>query len=700
MSSTAIGAHTFYDFPENPEDKLLATGPSQRTNVFANKLTSVLSASYADAEIRDALRTFDQTKFQNTAALRRRLRLDVHKEVIDCNAEIINDFGAVAQQLRQIGSTLSSLNDCCETLRQHLAAARRDNAPIIDDASTLLAQRQDSDTKRQLLSLFQSHFVVSEDDLRLLTTNTDNINDDFFRVLARVKQIHNDCRVLLGAENQRLGLEIMDASSRNLNTAYQKLYRWIQREFKTVNFENPQISSIIRRALRALSERPTLFQSCLDFFTEARQHALLDAFYIALTGASNGNHRNQATKPIEFHAHDSLRYIGDMLAWTHSAAVSEKEVLENLASTDGDEIAKGIKAGTEREPWSMMDDEAFDGGKAFEQLASRNLGEVIRTLRQRVEQVIHNQEDPLLAYKIVNLFGFYSITFGKLLGHDCDVLETISALESLAMKHFQSLMEDQASSIKTDAQHLPRDLRIPDYLEELLTQLKDLLKSFHSSLTPAATRENDFKRVLSLTLDPLLRICKENATSVEEPARSIFLINCSNAAKKTLSDYDFVQSSISELGEDIANCTISLTEYQHAFFLHNSGLHPLIAALAALSDEPSRKLSKIAALPEFQPVALQNASQVLDEFLPSALVDATENLKNLADKKLVDEITADGAERFCEDFEFVEENLIAIDEGPVGFDEMLDDIRRSRGDQTRLRAVFPRTSGEIRVLLS
>lgn len=97
MGSTAIGAHTFYDFSENPEDKLIAAGSSQRINVFANKLTSVLSASYADAEIRDALRTFDKTEFQNTSALRRRLRLDVQKEVIDCNAEIINDFGAVAQ---------------------------------------------------------------------------------------------------------------------------------------------------------------------------------------------------------------------------------------------------------------------------------------------------------------------------------------------------------------------------------------------------------------------------------------------------------------------------------------------------------------------------------------------------------------------------------------------------------------------------
>lgn len=33
----------------------------------------------------------------NTAETRRQLRLDVQKEVVDCNAEIVKDFGKVAE---------------------------------------------------------------------------------------------------------------------------------------------------------------------------------------------------------------------------------------------------------------------------------------------------------------------------------------------------------------------------------------------------------------------------------------------------------------------------------------------------------------------------------------------------------------------------------------------------------------------------
>jgi hypothetical protein len=68
-----------------------------RANALTSKITSVLSTSYADREIRDALEILDQRRVQDTPQTRRRLKLDVQKEVIDCNGEIIMDFGQVAE---------------------------------------------------------------------------------------------------------------------------------------------------------------------------------------------------------------------------------------------------------------------------------------------------------------------------------------------------------------------------------------------------------------------------------------------------------------------------------------------------------------------------------------------------------------------------------------------------------------------------
>lgn len=588
-------------------------------------------------------------------------------------------------------------------MRQHVVAARQENAPVLEEASVLLVQKHDLETKKQLLDAFNKHFVVSEDELMVLTDISEAVDDRFFAILKRVKQIHTDCQVLLGNENQRLGLELMDQSSRNLNNAYQKLYRWIQREFKTLNLENPRISSIIRRALRALAERPTLFQSCLDYFAEAREHVLADAFYSALTGSSTDREQTPMTKPIEFYAHDPLRYVGDMLAWTHSTTVSEREALESLFISEGDEIAKGIQAGRDSEPWSKIDDEAFDGHKALGDLVNRNLAGVARAIRQRVEQAIHNHEDPVLTYKIANLINFYRLTFTKLLGAVSGIQETLSALEESALRQLGAIMKDQVASIQAELNGPPPTLHTPEFLNDALNQLTALLKSYHSALTPIVSRATDFQPVLNTAFTPFLSACETLAQNIEPPARDIFLTNCLIATKTTLSPYDFVEAQLSSLDSALEIHLGALSSHQHAFFRHTSGLHFLLIALAPFADPqttPSSLLT-ILSLPAFKPDSLSASSQTLDAFLPSALMDATEFLKELGSAKLAAEITAEAAERFCADFEFVEERLSAVDRAREEVEnEEGQDGGRKEEEVLPLRAIFPRTSGEIRVLLS
>lgn len=70
---------------------------AQRSAALSNKLTGVLSVSYTDSEIRDALRLLDQKQVSNTPDTRRQLPLNLQKEVIECNAGIVKEFGQVAE---------------------------------------------------------------------------------------------------------------------------------------------------------------------------------------------------------------------------------------------------------------------------------------------------------------------------------------------------------------------------------------------------------------------------------------------------------------------------------------------------------------------------------------------------------------------------------------------------------------------------
>ncbi|KAI9797887.1 MAG: Golgi transport complex subunit 6 [Piccolia ochrophora] len=668
-----------------------------RPTALSNKLSSVLSASYADLDIREALDILDRRKVKNTPDARRNLRLDAQKEVIDCNAEIVSDFGRVAEQLKRIGETITSLNNCCDAMRRHISAAREETSPVVEEASSLISGREEVAVKQQLLDAFTSHFTTNPDDLLTLTSLAEPVDDQFFMVLSRVKRMHKDCQLLLGTENQTLGLEVMEQSSRNLNSAFQKLYRWIQREFKSLDLESPQINSSIRRALRVLAERPTLFQSCLDFFAEAREHTLSDSFHVALTGSSPDSERPMSTKPIEMFAHDPLRYVGDMLAWAHSATVSEREALEALFISEGEEIAKSIQAGLESEFWSRAEDEdikPFDGRKALNELVNRDINSVGRTLKQRIEQVIQSHEDPTMAYQISNLVNFYRVTFDKLLGGGSGFSVMLMSLEESALRQFRATIGDHIAAVQSDLPQVPQDLSIPSFLSEALEQLKALMKSFDTSLAPMSGRGAEFEPIMREALDPFLAGCDTLAKELTEPRSSMFVLNCCFAARDVLVPFPFTEKRAAGIYEAVQKHTAKLIEYQHAYFLHTSGLHSLVAALASISDSVA-DLRSIPSLGPFGPDSLPDIAQTLDDFLPSALLDASENLKRLKSSKMAYELTEEAASRFCEDFEFIERKIMAADEVTTK-----DGIEQEGEETIDLRSMFPRTSGEIRVLLS
>ncbi|KAL3479514.1 oligomeric Golgi complex subunit 6 [Aspergillus californicus] len=707
----------------------LSPPAQQRSNALSNRLTSVLSVSYADSDIRDALETLSLRGIHNTAEVRRQLRLDVQKEVVDCNAEIVKDFGNVADQLKRIGTVISSLKETCDTMRKHIVSARQDTGPVLEEASALINQKQEAETKQHLLNAFTTHFIVSDEELLVLTSVEEPINDEFFDVLARVKLVHKDCEALLGAENDRLGLELMEKSSRSLNSAYQKLYRWIQKEFKSLNLEDPRISSTIRRALRVLAERPSLFHSCLDLFAEARDYVLSDAFHYALTDAVTGG--ENAVKPIEFSAHDPLRYIGDMLAWVHSTTVSEREALEALFVADGDELAKGIQAGLSSEPWSKIDENeeiTFDGQKALSDLVNRDLIGVARSLRQRVELVIQGHDDTVTCYKVVNILSFYQTTFSKLVGPRSNLAELLQTLEKFTLNHLETIKREEAQILSTDHSALApsADLSAPEFLQDALEVLTSLMKTHEASLGAEEIngipegKENKFTPVLHAALDPFVKLAKSSALDLPNPtARAIYLTNIHLIIRSSISPYPFATAThLPPLTTGLSTLRADLLEIQHRYLLDTSGLQVLLTALrpfsgllqAALGSEPEQDFARISNLPAFQPEALLSTSQQLDDFLPSALMDATENLKRLQSAAFVRSVTDEAVEAFCRDFEFVEEMIMRADDSrDVGKgkggdgsedDDEDEDEDEEQEDQQSLRRLFPRTTGEIRVLLS
>jgi conserved oligomeric Golgi complex subunit 6 len=86
-----------HDGTATPSTPFGSASSSAKASAISSKITTLLSSSFADADIRDALAILDARGVKNNAETRRNLRQDAQKEIIDCNAEIVADFGTVAE---------------------------------------------------------------------------------------------------------------------------------------------------------------------------------------------------------------------------------------------------------------------------------------------------------------------------------------------------------------------------------------------------------------------------------------------------------------------------------------------------------------------------------------------------------------------------------------------------------------------------
>jgi len=162
-----------------------------------------------------------------------------------------------------------------------------------------------------------------------------------------------------------------------------------------------------------------LTSEALTSLSEIRQTTLLSSFIIALTrGGPSG-----LPRPIELHAHDPIRYVGDMLAWVHQSIAAEQEFLESLFDLRAAHRMVGsvrkFGSGGEEEEWiqELLD---LAIGKLCVPLkvcvTHDRRFKASKQLQMRVQQTVRSQESSIVSYKIANLLQFYRMTMRRTIG--------------------------------------------------------------------------------------------------------------------------------------------------------------------------------------------------------------------------------------------------------------------------------------------
>ncbi|CAH9077587.1 unnamed protein product [Cuscuta europaea] len=571
---------------------------------LSRKLKKVLETRTDTPDLLASLNTLSNFYSENTPHARRSLRSTIEKRSLSINQEFLLASSAAQKALDQVEEEVSALAECCDKIALALSTCNATTGDIISTTERLKQELEITTQRQEIVSCFLRDYQLSNEEINAL--REEELDEDFFKALAHVQEIHANCKVLLRTHHQRAGLELMDMMAMYQEGAYERLCRWVQTECRRLgDIDNPEVSDLLRNAVRCLKERPVLFKYCAEEVANMRHNALFRRFISALTRGGPGG----LPRPIEVHAHDPLRYVGDMLGWLHQALASERELALALLEPD-------VTADTESTQHQFSKNPPEGGtGKMDSDLTfvlDRIFEGVCRPFKVRVEQVLQSQPNLIIAYKLSNTLEFYNWTISELLGRETALCNTIWVLKEATSKTFFDILKVRGERLLRYPPLVAVDLSPPPAVREGVSLLLEIIDTHNSMMIPLSEKKPSFDPVISALLDPIIQICEQAAEAhkskgtiqslrksrtssdpiqlrrssidaivetgrstpsfqSERPAK-IFLINCLCAIQQPLFGHGVASEYVNKLGVMIDGHVRGLVEKEVDVLLKRCGL--------------------------------------------------------------------------------------------------------------------------------
>ncbi|XWS62266.1 hypothetical protein CRYUN_Cryun07bG0195500 [Craigia yunnanensis] len=571
---------------------------------LSRKLKKVLECRTDSPEVVASLNTLSTFYNENTPQARRNLRSTIEKRSLQINLDFLRASQAAQLALDRIEDEVNSLADCCDRIAKALSSCSASTGDIINTTERLKQELEVTTQKQEIVSYFLRDYQLSPQEINAL--RDEELNENFFKALSHVQEIHANCKILLRTHHQRAGLELMDMMAMYQEGAYERLCRWVQAECRKLgDTDNPEVSELLKTAVRCLKERPVLFKYCAEEVANMRHNALFRRFISALTRGGPGG----MPRPIEVHAHDPLRYVGDMLGWLHQALASERELV--LALLDPDAL---IDTGSAANRFSKNLENDF--GKIEADLTfvlDRIFEGVCRPFKVRVEQVLQSQPSLIISYKLSNMLEFYCYTISDLLGRETALCNTLWALKDAAQKTFFEILKSRGEKLLRYPPLVAVDLSPPPAVREGVSVLLEIIETYNSMMVPASGKKPAFDPVISALLDPIIQMCEQAAEAhkskgaghssrrgrmssdsgqlsksavdailsnnnsatfsqnIEAPSK-IFLINCLCAIQQPLLGHEVAADYVKKLGMMIDNHVHVFVEKEVDTILRRCGL--------------------------------------------------------------------------------------------------------------------------------
>ena len=175
------------------------------------------------------------------------LRSSIERRGLDINREFLEASGQAQEALAVVDAQLEGLLSGCRRIANVLDKSRERTGNLLDETARFNNNLAKIEERKKMLETFLVDYQLTDEEIAALRTD-DQITEKFFSALARVQEIHGNCRQLLRTHHQRAGLELMDVMASYQENAHERLARWVQGECKTLAEEDgPDVPDLLTR---------------------------------------------------------------------------------------------------------------------------------------------------------------------------------------------------------------------------------------------------------------------------------------------------------------------------------------------------------------------------------------------------------------------------------------------------------------------
>lgn len=625
-----------------------------KSDALSIRLSRALNPSISDLRVRELFTSLEPKLMDNSQLIdsgidgslaRKNLRSEVEADLMKINLAQLADYAKPIANLKYLGERLNALDNLIEETQALLEKDSSDTSDLRSEITNISSEKTSVNLKKALLATFRQKFALNEYEEFLLSSS--EINSDFFEALKRAEDINETCLVLLALDNPELGKKIMAKTSALINKANDKIISFCSKSLSNTHLLNSQDRlSVLQLCLHQLKHRPDQLDVILNALVASRSSALLEDFNLQVSGQENNESRtsHHESRPVYFSSHDPLRYITDLLAYVHSAAANESEIISGLLQSE--------------EYLSQTSDETVNNIMAT----------LANPVKSKIEQVITVESKLNILHQIFNVLELYLVMFKKSV-HAKTISSSLEEGISLIQEKFKIILLNRLAVVQESnlaKLELSSDLQPPEWIIEYYSDILPIIDSMQSPTILGVSPE-EHKELLDLITDRPIKIFQGHLELVSnifnKREKMLFKMNFLDLVVSKIIPLRLLGDKMLEINYVINDLSQSIKEVHFQELLADCGLtdHYNVMNMICPTEEEFAETSLYSAILEskiFRRDAIIAIDEKIQEIIPSALLDIQLNLMKLNNPVTVDDIVTSFSLRFVRFYKLFAEVIL------------------------------------------